>query len=74
MSVTGEGVVRTWSEDDGWGVVESAQTPGDVFVHFSAIEMDGYHFLTPGQKVAFTAQPMDIEGCSWQAESVIVPQ
>ncbi|GAB3676664.1 cold shock domain-containing protein [Angustibacter aerolatus] len=66
----GTGVVRSWSDDDGWGVVDSEGTPGGCFAHFSHIQMDGYHRLRPGQHVAFTAIPMQIEGCTWQAEWV----
>lgn len=31
-------VVREWNEDEGWGVVDSPETPGGCWAHFSAIE------------------------------------
>ena len=29
--------VREWHEDFGWGVLDSAQTPGGCWTHFSAV-------------------------------------
>jgi cold shock protein len=49
------GVVRWWAEELGWGVI--ADDAGDVFVHFSAIQMDGFKSLTEGQRVEFKAGP-----------------
>lgn len=44
-------IVRFWRPEEGWGVVDSPQTPGGCFVHFSHIRMDGYRSLTAGQQV-----------------------
>jgi CspA family cold shock protein len=46
-----DGVVRWWANDLGWGVV--ADHEGDVWVHFSAIEAEGYRSLTEGEKVEY---------------------
>ena len=43
--------VREWFAEDGWGVLDSAETPGGCFAHYSAIEMEGYRSLAPGQSV-----------------------
>jgi CspA family cold shock protein len=43
--------VREWYEEDGWGVVDSVETPGGCFVHFSDVETRGLRQLTPGQQV-----------------------
>jgi len=43
--------VREWYEEDGWGVLDSAETPGGCFAHFSNIEMDGFRSLQQGQTV-----------------------
>lgn len=32
------GTVKTWNEDEGWGVLVSHDVPGDVWVHFGHIE------------------------------------
>ncbi|ROO52320.1 hypothetical protein EDC02_7242 [Micromonospora sp. Llam0] len=31
-----DGVIRSWNVDEGWGVIDSAETPGDCWAHFSA--------------------------------------
>ncbi|QMU71194.1 cold-shock protein [Streptacidiphilus sp. P02-A3a] len=43
--------VREWYEEDGWGVLDSPETPGGCFVHFSDVAMRGLRRLTPGQRV-----------------------
>jgi cold shock protein len=53
-SVLSEGTVREWSDDRGWGVIDSAETPGGCWVDFSAIVSPGYRSLEPGGPVAFT--------------------
>ena len=32
-------------------LVDSEETPGGVFVHFSVVEMEGFKRLRPGQRV-----------------------
>jgi cold shock CspA family protein len=43
--------VREWSDEEGWGVLSADDTPGDIFLHFSNIQMDGYKSLQPGEQV-----------------------
>lgn len=45
------GTVQAWHDDQGWGVVESPETPGGCWVHFSAVAVAGDRSLTPGQPV-----------------------
>jgi cold shock protein len=52
--VASAGTVREWSADEGFGVIDSADTPGGCWAHFSMIVMDGYRSLTAGQRVSFT--------------------
>jgi CspA family cold shock protein len=33
-----QAVVREWHEDLGWGVLDSAETPGGCWAHFSSID------------------------------------
>jgi CspA family cold shock protein len=51
--MTTHGTVRVWYEEEGWGVLESAETPGGCFAHFSDIQMDGFRTLAAGQRVEF---------------------
>ncbi len=50
MAVTGQ--VKWFNNEKGFGFIE---VPGenDVFVHFSAIETEGFKSLEEGQKVSF---------------------
>ncbi len=46
------GTVKWFNESKGFGFIEQQSGP-DVFVHFSAIKMDGFKSLKDGQKVEF---------------------
>ena len=46
------GTVKWFNEAKGFGFI-SQEGGEDVFVHFSAITMDGYKSLTEGQRVSF---------------------
>jgi len=48
-----EGTVKWFSNEKGFGFIERGNGEQDVFVHFSAIAMDGYKSLTEGQRVSF---------------------
>ncbi len=47
-----DGKVKWFNSEKGYGFIELAQG-GDVFVHFSAIQQDGYKTLDEGQPVEF---------------------
>jgi CspA family cold shock protein len=47
------GTVKWFNETKGFGFIEQEGGP-DVFVHFSAINGDGFKTLADGQKVEFT--------------------
>ena len=47
------GTVKWFSNAKGYGFVAPDGGGGDVFVHFSVIDMDGYKTLKRGQKVQF---------------------
>ena len=47
-----EGTVKWFSNEKGFGFI-SRPDGDDVFVHHSAIQMEGYRTLTEGQKVEF---------------------
>jgi len=46
------GKVKWFSNEKGYGFITS-ETGGDVFVHHSVIEGEGYKTLTEGQEVEF---------------------
>jgi cold shock protein len=49
-----EGIVQTFDEQEGWGVITGVLVPGGCFVHYSNVRIDGYRHLTAGQRVEFT--------------------
>ena len=53
MSDTVTGQVKFFNESKGFGFIHRENGP-DVFVHFSAIQGDGFKTLSDGQKVEFT--------------------
>ena len=46
------GKVKWFSEEKGYGFIER-EDGSDVFVHFSAIQEDGFKSLSEGQQVEF---------------------
>lgn len=65
------GIVKWFSNSKGYGFIEGPENTGDVFAHYSTIEMDGYRTLKPGQEVAFeyTEGPKGL-----QATKITVPE
>ena len=53
MAQTVTGKVQFFNETKGFGFIEQENGP-DVFVHFSAIQSDGFKTLSDGQAVEFT--------------------
>ena len=47
-----QGKVKLFNAEKGYGFIEG-QDGKDVFVHFSAIEQDGFKTLDEGQEVEF---------------------
>lgn len=50
------GIVKWFNNAKGYGFVTPDDGEQDVFVHFSAIEMDGYRTLKEGQRVEFEVE------------------
>ncbi|OIP63200.1 MAG: cold-shock protein [Nitrospirae bacterium CG_4_9_14_3_um_filter_53_35] len=47
-----EGTVKWFNDGKGFGFIEQSDGP-DLFVHFSAIQDEGFKTLEEGQKVRF---------------------
>ena len=50
------GTVKWFNPEKGFGFISNDDDSGDVFVHFSAIQIDGYKTLAEGQKVVFDVE------------------
>lgn len=47
------GQVKWFSDEKGYGFIQTPACSADVFVHFSAIDMEGYKSLRPHMNVVF---------------------
>ena len=50
-----QGTVKWFNDDKGYGFI-TRETGDDVFVHFSAIQGDGFKSLSEGQHVTFDVE------------------
>nr|WP_263326935.1 cold shock protein CspC [Neobacillus sp. Marseille-Q6967] len=50
-----QGTVKWFNSEKGFGFIER-ENGDDVFVHFSAIQSDGFKSLDEGQKVTFDVE------------------
>ncbi|MFB9906051.1 cold-shock protein [Allokutzneria oryzae] len=50
-----QGTVKWFNSEKGYGFIATDGGP-DVFVHYSAIEMDGFRTLAEGDRVEFEVQ------------------
>lgn len=48
-----KGTVKWFSNSKGFGFIEPKGGGPDIFIHFSAIQMDGFKTLEPGAEVEF---------------------
>lgn len=48
-----EGTVKWFNADKGFGFITPSEGGDDLFVHFSAIQMEGYKSLDEGQRVSY---------------------
>ncbi len=50
------GTVKWFNAEKGYGFIADDDGGNDVFVHFSAIQADGFKTLNEGQKVTFSTE------------------
>ena len=55
MSERISGTVKWFNASKGYGFIEQ-ENGEDVFVHYSAVQSDGYRTLDEGQRVEFTIE------------------
>lgn len=65
------GVVRNWDRDEGWGVIDSPETPGGCWAIFAVIEMPGLKTLTAGDRVDFEWVTPGQDGFAYAATRVV---
>jgi len=60
------GTVKWFNAEKGYGFISQPDGGADVFVHFSAINMNGYRVLEEGQQVEFevTEGPKGLQAAS----------
>ena len=66
------GTVKWFNAEKGYGFISSEEAGEDVFVHFSAIQADGYKTLAEGQKVTFETEPDPENSSKLRAKNVNV--
>lgn len=64
------GVVRTWSVDEGWGVIDAPSTPGGCWALFSMLATESFWEPHAGQLVDFEWEEADQDGFSFRATRV----
>jgi CspA family cold shock protein len=64
---TYRGTVKFFNQVKGWGGIESDETLGDVWVHFSAIEGEGYRELVGGESVEFRYEVAQQDSWNYRA-------
>ena len=64
--------VREWDGEEGWGVLDSPETPGGCFGHFSHVQLPDFRTLSPGQQVDLTweAPGFKQDGYDYRAVSI----
>ncbi|MBA3419206.1 MAG: hypothetical protein ACR2KO_01140 [Geodermatophilaceae bacterium] len=64
------GTVREWRDGEGWGVIDSADTPGGCWTHYSQVAVPGYRSLPAGQVVELEWEAPGQDGYPYRAVRV----
>ena len=59
-----KGKVKYFNEHKGWGIIADPVSQQDVYVHYTAINMEGYKTLRAGQEVTFDVARNDHGPCA----------
>lgn len=51
-----KGTVKWFNSEKGYGFIKNDDGSDDLFVHFSAIQADGYKTLEEGQRISFDTE------------------
>ena len=66
------GTVKWFNAEKGYGFIADDDGGNDVFVHFSAIQADGFKTLNECQKVTFSTEPDPKNSDKLRAVDVVV--
>ena len=66
------GTVKWFNAEKGYGFISNDDGGEDVFVHFSAIQVEGFRTLKEGQKVSFDVEPDPKNSEKLRAANVVV--
>jgi CspA family cold shock protein len=64
------GKVKWFNDQKGYGFLTAETGEEDIFVHFSAVQMDGFRSLVEGQSVNYEAEK---SAKGWKATKVTPP-
>ena len=68
----GTGTVKWFNSGKGYGFITNDDGSGDLFVHFSAINSEGFKTLEEGQKVTFETESDSRDASKLRAVNVTV--
>ena len=70
------GTVRFWNPEEGWGVIDSPETPGGCWAHYTQIQSDavtagrGFRTFDNGQPVEFASEKYLQDGYEFRVIAV----
>ncbi|QDQ92725.1 cold shock domain-containing protein [Rhodococcus sp. WB9] len=62
-----KGIVRSWNHDEGWGVIDSVETPGGCWIHYGKVAVERFRGLVPGQQLELEFENLGQDGFDYRA-------